>query len=38
MTAVSDQGTIDIEMRELELNVELAEGAFVPPAKAQRQQ
>jgi hypothetical protein len=37
MTAVSDEGTIDIEMREVELNVELAEGAFVPPGKAQKQ-
>jgi outer membrane lipoprotein-sorting protein len=37
MIAVSDQGTIDIEMRDVELNVELAEGAFVPPTRAQRQ-
>ena len=37
MTAVSDDGTIDIEMRDVELNVELAEGAFIPPSRAQKQ-
>ena len=36
MKATSDQGTIDVALRELETNGELAEGAFVPPQRAEK--
>jgi hypothetical protein len=37
MIATSEQGVIEIEMRDLELNTELAEGAFEPSPKAEKQ-
>jgi len=36
MTARSDDGTISVALREVELNGELAEGAFVPPKRAEK--
>ena len=37
-TAVSDEGTIDVRLKEVELNQELAPNAFKPPRRAERQQ
>lgn len=34
--ATSEQGTINIELREIELNGDLPPGAFVPPKRAER--
>ena len=36
MVAESEQGTIEIQMRDVELNVELTDVAFVPPAGAEK--
>jgi outer membrane lipoprotein-sorting protein len=36
MVAESEQGTIEIQMRDVELNIELPEAAFVPPARAEK--
>ena len=36
MTAHSDQGTVVVEMSDIELNIDLPPGAFRPPARAQR--
>lgn len=36
LLATSEQGTIDIEIRDMELNVEHAERAFIPPEGAER--
>jgi outer membrane lipoprotein-sorting protein len=36
MLAASDEGTIDVSLREVEVNGELAEGAFVPPKRAEK--
>ena len=36
MTARSNEGTIAVALREVELNGELAEGAFVPPKRAEK--
>ena len=37
LTAVSDEGRIVVEMRQVELNQELAPAAFKPPRKAEKQ-
>jgi hypothetical protein len=34
--ARSDTGTIDVELRDVELNTELPPGAFVPPRRAEK--
>jgi hypothetical protein len=36
MKATSDRGTIDVAVSEVEVNGELAEGAFVPPKRAEK--
>lgn len=36
LLARSDQGTIDIELRDLEINIEQSDRAFVPPADAEK--
>ena len=36
LTAVSESGTVRVEMREVEINPELPPGAFVPPRRAER--
>ena len=36
IVARSDQGTIRIDMRELEFNAELPEAAFTPPRRAEK--
>jgi hypothetical protein len=36
MVAESEQGIIEIRMQEIELNIELPEAAFVPPARAEK--
>ena len=36
MTARSDDGTIAVALRDVEINGELAEGAFIPPKRAEK--
>ena len=36
LTARSDDGTIDVELRDVELNGDLAPGAFTPPRGAEK--
>jgi hypothetical protein len=36
LRALSDAGRIDVELRDVELNGELPEGAFVPPRRAEK--
>jgi outer membrane lipoprotein-sorting protein len=36
LVATSEQGTINIELREIEINGDLPRGAFVPPRRAER--
>ena len=36
LTAVSENGTVKVEMREIEINPELPAGAFVPPRRAEK--
>jgi len=36
MVAVSEGGTVEVELREAEVNPELTEGAFTPPRRAEK--
>lgn len=36
LTAVSDSGTVEIELRDVEINPELEPAAFVPPRRAEK--
>lgn len=36
LTAISDDGTIDVELRDVELNGQLPPGAFIPPRGAEK--
>jgi len=36
LTAVSDSGTVEIELRDVEINSELEPAAFVPPRRAEK--
>jgi outer membrane lipoprotein-sorting protein len=36
LTAVSDSGTVEIELRDVEINPELEPAAFVPPKRAEK--
>jgi outer membrane lipoprotein-sorting protein len=36
LTAVSESGTVEIELRDVEINPELEETAFVPPRRAEK--
>jgi hypothetical protein len=36
LVAVSDGGTVEVELREVEVNPELPENAFAPPRRAEK--